>query len=153
MNIFLDTEFTDFGAAMDLISIGLAADDNGTFYAERRDFDRSLCSDFVRKVVLPQLGKKPHLIMPDNALADALVAWLVPYERHDAVICFDFDGDWNLMTRLLGHRVPAWLTCRNVYRNIDSLLVEQYRMDTGLSDHHALYDAQANRFAYRVQAT
>ena len=53
MKIFIDTEFTDFGNAISLISIGLAAEDGRTFYGEGNDFQRSLCSGFVRACVLP----------------------------------------------------------------------------------------------------
>ena len=43
---------------------------------------------------------------------------------------------------------PEWLGHRNVFYQIDDLKKEQFFVDTGLADHHALYDAQANRFAY-----
>lgn len=52
MLVFVDSEFTDF-VQMDLISIALVAEDGGAFYAERTDYRRDDCSDFVRAAVLP----------------------------------------------------------------------------------------------------
>jgi len=48
MLVFLDTEFTDF-VRPDLISIALVAEDGREFYAERTDYHRDACSDFVRE--------------------------------------------------------------------------------------------------------
>jgi len=52
MLIFLDTEFTQFDRP-DLISIALVGEDGREFYAERTDYHRDACSEFVRKEVLP----------------------------------------------------------------------------------------------------
>ena len=56
MLIFLDTEFTDF-ARPDLISLALVSEDGREFYAERTDYRKDDCSDFVRETVLPLLGR------------------------------------------------------------------------------------------------
>lgn len=47
MLVFLDTEFTAF-VRPDLISIALVAEDGREFYAERTDYYREDCSDFVK---------------------------------------------------------------------------------------------------------
>lgn len=52
---FIDTEYTDFRDCV-LISLAIAGENGDEFYGERTDFDQSRCSDFVRRVVLPQLG-------------------------------------------------------------------------------------------------
>lgn len=52
MLVFVDSEFIDF-VQMDLISIALVAEDGREFYAERTDYRRDDCSDFVRVAVLP----------------------------------------------------------------------------------------------------
>ena len=58
MLVFLDTEFTSF-VRPDLISIGLVAEEGREFYAERTDYRKDDCSDFVRETVLPLLGRVP----------------------------------------------------------------------------------------------
>lgn len=56
--VFLETEFTSF-VRPDLISIGLVAEYGREFYAERTDYRRDECSDFVCETVLPLLGRVP----------------------------------------------------------------------------------------------
>jgi hypothetical protein len=47
MLVFLDTEFTDF-LNCDLISIGMVSEDGQhELYAERSDYEASLCNSFV----------------------------------------------------------------------------------------------------------
>ncbi len=55
MLVFLDTDF----AKPDLISLALVAGDGREFYAERTDYHRDACNDFVRKTVVPLLGRVP----------------------------------------------------------------------------------------------
>lgn len=63
---FIDTEFTDFNDSQ-LISVAIVGEDGCEFYGERSDFERPQCSDFVRDVVLPQLGQFPGRSMPLKA--------------------------------------------------------------------------------------
>ncbi|MGF6367935.1 hypothetical protein OKW40_000685 [Paraburkholderia sp. RAU6.4a] len=49
---FLDTEFD----ACQLISMAIVGENGREFYGECSDFERPLCSDFVRATMLPQLG-------------------------------------------------------------------------------------------------
>lgn len=151
MKIFIDTEFTDFGDAMSLISIGLAAEDARTFYGERGDFQRSLCSDFVRTCVLPQLCKQPERVYTESGLANAVLEWLQTYVNQYPTICFDYDGDWKLFTRLLGRQYPDWLARLNVYRCIDALELEQCYLNNNLARHHALNDARANLASCHIE--
>jgi hypothetical protein len=147
MLIFLDTEFSNF-IQPQLISIGLVSEDNQPFYAELNDFDISGCSDFVKTVVLPQLGKQPELAMDTRTLRQSLSAWLQRFSEFGAVIAYDYSGDWTLFQTALPER-PPWLLHKDIYPEINDLVAEQFFMNTGLSDHHALHDAMANRFSYR----
>ncbi|HEX7649261.1 MAG TPA: hypothetical protein VF450_17825 [Noviherbaspirillum sp.] len=148
MKIFLDTEFTNFHAPR-LLSIGLVADDGSTFYAELENIDISACSEFVKGVVLPKLEKLPERVFDSLGLYSELTMWLAQFEYTKPVVCYDFDLDWELMVAALHMNVPSWLAHRNVFSRIDDLLKEQFFVDTGLPDHHALHDAQANQFAFR----
>ena len=150
MRIFLDTEFTDFKQPQ-LISIGLATEDERHFYAELNTFDSGSCSDFVKQVVLPQLGKQPHCVMDAERLHVELTNWLTQFARHEPVVCFDYHLDWALLLQALNGQVPAWLRHENVYYQLNDLVQEQFRVESGLSDHHALHDAIANRLAYRAE--
>jgi hypothetical protein len=67
MKLFIDTAFSD-EVNMDLVSITLAAQDGRHWCAERSGFDRARRSDFVRKVLLPPLGKRPDWLIPMEAM-------------------------------------------------------------------------------------
>lgn len=147
MLLYLDAEFSDF-IQPQLISIGLVSDDNQQFYAELNDFDLRRCSDFVKETVLPQLGKNSELVMDSEKLRRKLRDWLQQFSALDPVIVYDYTGDWTLLQNALGV-IPPWLAHKNIYHEINDLVVERFFMDTGLSDHHALHDAIANKFAHR----
>lgn len=150
MKIFIDTEFTDF-IECDLISIGFASDDSRQFYGERNDFSLAGCSDFVRKSVLPQLGKKPECVYSKGGLRAAVHAWLNQFSAAGATICYDFVGDIGLLHDLIGD-FPPWLKTRNVSAKIDDLQFEYFigTLFDG-AQHHALNDAICNKLAYKSE--
>lgn len=149
MLVFLDTEFTDFLDPM-LISIGLAADSGEEFYAEV-PFTVAACSAFVREAVIPLLNQYPHAYCPVTDLGMRITAWLKIVKRNseDVEICIDYQTDWDLFADALDNRVPPWCKPRHVGRNINELLRYAYHKKNGLPEHHALYDAQAARYAFR----
>ncbi|WP_316151031.1 3'-5' exoribonuclease [Cupriavidus sp. BIC8F] len=144
---FLDTEFTTFDACQ-LISIAIVGEDGREFYGERSDFDRALCSDFVHSVVLPQLGQFPGRSMPLAQLRDELRAWLmnVPL-KPKPVLCYDFGGDYHLVSHLLGEPLPRGWKAENVQLKINAGRLDAYFSEHG-GRHHALYDARANCYAF-----
>jgi hypothetical protein len=58
MRYFLDTEFIEDGRTIDLISIGIVAEDGREFYCLNFDCDHSLASDWVKDNVLGHLPEK-----------------------------------------------------------------------------------------------
>jgi hypothetical protein len=145
---FLDTEFTDFDRCQ-LISIAIAGEDKREFYGECSDFELSWCSSFVREIVLPQLGQFPDRSMAFALLGNELQAWLqtVPL-RPKPVLCYDFHGDFDLLVKLLGGPLPHGWKHENVAQRIDAERLAQYVASYG-GEHHALYDARANAYAFR----
>lgn len=55
MRYWYDCEFIDDGKTIDLISIGIVAEDGRELYLESADFDKGKASQWVRENVLPQL--------------------------------------------------------------------------------------------------
>lgn len=55
MRYFYDTEFIDDGATIELISIGVVAEDGREYYAVSTEFDPDRAGSWVRKHVLPKL--------------------------------------------------------------------------------------------------
>ncbi|HJV74795.1 MAG TPA: hypothetical protein VJ654_11280 [Noviherbaspirillum sp.] len=158
MKIYLDTEFTNLNEFhRELISIGLVSEEGMEFYAERNDYALDKCSDFVKDIVLPKLGRVPDRVMSRNLMRDELRRWLSEVKgAHGWVeICYDFIGDWQLMRELLDCEIPGWITYHNVYLaylECDKQKREQFFANavidgTGEDDHHALFDARALRLA------
>jgi len=149
LKVFVDTEFTNF-VDTHLISIGMAAASGEEFYAEV-PYPLDNCSEFVREVVIPLLGRVPNAFCPIDDLYMKITSWLKIIRTHDEVvdICFDYQTDWDLFSVALDGRVPSWCRPCMVSRNINELLRYEFHKKNNLPEHHALYDAQANRYAYR----
>ena len=55
MRYWYDTEFLDTGSTIDLISIGVVAEDGREYYAQSVEFDETKASDWVKENVLKHL--------------------------------------------------------------------------------------------------
>ncbi len=128
----------------------MVAETGEEFYAEI-PFPYNVCSGFVREVVIPLLNKLPLAYCPRVELGMRIISWikLVKRRDEDVEICFDFQTDWDLFAASLDNRIPPWCKARNVGSNISELLRYEYHKKNNLPEHHALYDAQANRYAFR----
>ncbi|MHA6862229.1 3'-5' exonuclease family protein [Ralstonia pseudosolanacearum] len=145
---FVDTEFTDFIDCR-LISIAIVGEDGSEFYGECSDVDLSVCSEFVRAAVLPQLGQFPGRSMPAAQLRDELRAWLLAMSaKPKRVLCFDYQGDYDLVLDLLDGEMPVGWNCEHVGGKLDVERLERYFREHG-GRHHALHDARANAFSFR----
>lgn len=151
--IYIDAEYTDLLDPV-LISLGMVADTGEEFYAEV-DFPERACTAFVREAVLPLLGREAHASMSVEEFRSKVIVWLdIVRDRGQEVdICIDDQTDWDLFADAMDYRVPDWCHRRLISYNIIDLLVEQFHRSTGLPRHHALYDARANRYAYRETQT
>ena len=150
MLVFLDTEFTDF-AMPELISLGMVGELGEECYIEV-PFATARCSDFVRDVVIPQLGKDPHAFCETADLRVRILNWLQIIKRADPIqICYDSEYDWRLFVQALEGRMPDWIEpCWIKSTEINELLLYAYFTEhPDEREHHALTDARANRFAYR----
>lgn len=149
MKVFLDTEFTDF-IDTEMISIGMVTDTGEIFYREV-DFNEKKASPFVHEIVIPILGLIPGAKISRNELHRDLLTWLeeIRPEDDDLQICIDYQTDWDLFADAMDYRVPEYCKCKHVRQSIDDKIFMQFFVDTGLPQHHALYDAMANKFAFR----
>src|SRR3546814_10306570 len=88
MNVFLDTEFTDFFNPS-LISLGMASEYGEDFYAEV-PYPDNACSAFVREVVVPLLHQIPHSYFTIDNLHLEIIKWLdiVRRDKENVFICF-----------------------------------------------------------------
>jgi hypothetical protein len=145
--IFLDTEFTEFDNP-ELISLGLASLNGKEFYAEV-PFTYPSCSQFVLDVVLPLLSGTSQV--PIDDLNKNILKWLNSIrEDNPVVVCFDSIYDKNLFLTLFRNNLPSFIILREIgYRQINGLMRCDFYEKNNLSEHHALNDAMALRYAFR----
>ncbi|GGI16929.1 3'-5' exoribonuclease [Oxalicibacterium faecigallinarum] len=153
LKVFIDTEFTDFNDPY-LISIGMAAASGEEFYAEV-PYPAHACSAFVRETVIPLLGRLPDSTCSLTELRDKIIHWLacINPDNKEVEICFDYQTDWDLFGDALGSRMPTWCRGRMIARNINKLIRYEFHKKHNLPEHHALYDAMANRYAFRERSS
>ncbi|MGR2682416.1 hypothetical protein [Chromobacterium haemolyticum] len=155
MLVFVDTEFTDF-IQIDLISIGLVAEDGREFYAERNDYRREDYNNFVVSGVLPLLQRTPSAPCSAEQLTCRLREWFEALGE-PVTLVFDYFADWELLAdALLGdvhQSLPTnigekWLLPQEI---VGAPIFQRALMATYSSDwppHHALLDARALRVGY-----
>ena len=157
MLVFLDTEFTDF-VRPDLISIALVSEDGREFYAERTDYRRADCSDFVRKTVLPLLGRMPDVECDRADLSHRLRGWFDQLSE-PAIVIYDFEKDWLLLAdACLGgdYRQPPEKFGENLHLDSSAIthpVFERAQSRAYTQDwpsHPALADARALMAGYRA---
>jgi diamine N-acetyltransferase len=137
--VFVDSEFTNLMEPR-LISFGAVATDATSFYCELNDWPRELCSDFVRRSVLPLLDGDA---VPHAMAAKSLLRWIAAKAvKGPTVVVSDSGFDRWALADLLGREdLPAgaqWLRLPVAYETLDEIAAE-----LGLRRHYALDDARA----------
>lgn len=81
MNYYFDTEFLDDGKTIDLISIGIVAEDGREYYAVSANFDESRATPWLHKHVLNHIPRDFRRT-PRGILAMEVSAFLEPGEKN-----------------------------------------------------------------------
>ncbi len=161
MKFWFDTEFIEDGKTIDLISIGIVAEDGREFYLENAEADLSKADDWVKANVLVHLkGGDPD--WPGVAVRREDIA------RHVQVFCdplkygkpefwaYYADYDWVVLCQLFGRMIDlpkGWpMYCRDIKQLADMIGNPQLpKQESG--EHHALADARWNRQAWEFLQT
>ena len=157
MKLYIDTEFTDLvGIEHDiqLISIGVVAEDGSEFYVELTGhYQSSECSAFVQEAVLPHMDPAQHGKSPRDA-ALSLAEWVFSL-GDECILATDSVGyDFGLVAELLlEHQCwPATLAhdASVINREEVAARIEGYfQRNPSSIRHHALWDARALAAACR----
>jgi hypothetical protein len=151
MRYWLDTEFLEDGTTIDLISIGLVAEDGREYYAEAKEFE------WYRATAWLQENVQPHLIggvarRTRAQIREEVLRFCDPDARGTPEFWgYYADYDWVVFCWLFGRMtdLPKGfpMYCRDVKQWCDELgnprLPEQ-----GKDEHHALADARWNKRAW-----
>jgi 3' exoribonuclease, RNase T-like len=102
MRYWVDTEFIENGSTIDLISIGIVADDGREYYAINRDCDFSKASDWVEENVLNPIGLSRDIganINPQNASPNTLESYLCMRKKEFITLnVLEFMGGESIVT-------------------------------------------------------
>ena len=158
MRYFYDTEFIDDGRTIELISIGVAAEDGREYYAVSTEFDAQAAGRWVRTHVLPKLPAYSSPVWRSRAqirndLEDffgingsepiELWAWIGAYDH--VALC----QLWGPMTAL-PPAIPRFTReLRQYWENRDCPPLPPRPRDA----HDALIDARDNLQRFRIIST
>jgi hypothetical protein len=152
MRYWFDTEFIEDGKTIDLVSIGIVAEDGRTYYAESSEFEAGKAHPWVTENVLSQLGpseqRKPRARIRDEvrAFIHARPEFWAYYAAYDWVALAQLFGTM----RDLPEGWPGY--CRDLKQWCDDLgnppLPEQTTRE-----HHALNDAWWTRQVWEFLLT
>jgi hypothetical protein len=177
MRYFFDTEFIEDGKTIDLISIGIVAEDGREFYAEVAGFDYSKANDWVKENVLPHLwSRQPEKREGNLWIRDGGRGGLLSRQhiaREVQTFCdpekygkpefwaYYADYDWVALCQLFGTMMDlpkGWpMYCRDIKQEADRKEADarikhpEFRLwlpEQGKGEHHALADARWNRKAW-----
>lgn len=172
MKFFLDTEFIESGPRypVELISIGIIAEDGREFYAISSEYDSSHASPWVREnVLMPLLAENPTDFFSLKEIAAKVLAFIwpdwppkgdpsqmSPRLRDEAREKPEFwgyyaDYDWVVFCQMFGTMMDLPKGFPMYCRDIKQLCDERGNPELpkqGKGEHNALADARWNKTAF-----
>ncbi len=145
MRFFIDTEFIEDGRTIDLISIGVVAEDGREFYAESGEVDLTRANPWVRDNVLPHLDGKG---LRRWRIAKSLVEFVGDKPEFWGYYA---DYDWVVVCQLFGTMMDlpeGWpMFCMDL-KQLAMSLGDPRLPEQTTTEHNALQDARWNRDSY-----
>ncbi len=152
MKYWIDTEFIERPGLLDLISVGLVAEDGRTFYAESSEVDWSRASRWTLATVRPQLAGPA---MPLEQIGNALRLF-AEHDEHPVFWGYFPAYDWVLFTWLFGGLADLPFHFPQLCLDIKQWAIElgdpALPVQQG-QKHHALADAHWTREAWTFLAS
>lgn len=147
MKYFIDTEFIEYPCTIDLISIGIVAEDGREFYAINNQCDVDMASEWVHKNVISKLT--PNGEMEKDEIRDAILKFI----GNDKPEFWGYyaDYDWVVFCWLFGTMMelpkgfPKY--CNDIKQLCNNLGNPKLPQMEG-QDHNALDDAKHHKKCY-----
>ena len=149
MRYWFDTEFIEDGKTIDLISIGIVAEDGRELYLESSECNLNRASAWVQENVIQHLTAN---VCDRVAIATDIRNFMDPgrYGKPE-VWAYYADYDWVALCQLFGTMMDlpkGWpMYCRDVKQLCDDLGNPNLPENTS-TEHHALADARWTREAW-----
>jgi hypothetical protein len=150
MRYFLDTEFSELGPSkpIQLISVGIVAEDGREFYIESSECDYLEVNPWVRANVIPGLK---GIMLPLSEIADRIRAFCGLVYGKPEFWGYYADYDWVVLCQIFGSMVDlpkGWpMYCRDIKQMCDDLGNPELPKQ-GKGEHNSLEDARWNLKAY-----
>ena len=162
MKYFYDTEFIEDGKTIDLISIGIVAEDGRTYYAISKEFKPKKASQWVKDNVLKYLPPRKISFYDSPRIKDEWQAWKSQEQIKRDIIAFigedtpEFwayyaDYDHVALCQLFGKMIDLPEGYPMYTRDIKQLCDSKGNPELPKqekNEHHALADAQWTKLAY-----
>lgn len=168
MKYFLDTEFNQTVDPVELISLGIVAEDGREFYGTAAGFREEACDDWLKTNVLPALDILPPNFRFDpmdssksrycpKATLSVMRTYLENFIGIDRDIEFwgyYADYDWYLFTRFWGfmnmpkHFPKLCFDIKQYQHQLEGIKGKITLPKAFKPEHHALVDARWNKHAY-----
>lgn len=159
MRYFLDTEFIERGSQfpIELISIGIVADDGREYYAISSEFNPDHASQWVKDNVIAKLETPEDLRRKSRSeIGHDIFNFIaeepgIKYLPKPEFWAYYADYDWVVFCQIFGTMMnlpKGWpMYCRDIKQFCDDL--KQPKLpEQGKGEHNALDDARWNKIAY-----
>jgi hypothetical protein len=146
LRFWFDTEFIEDGHTIDLISIGIVAEDGRELYLESREVNLDRASSWVKENVIPHLtGDRWDRVAMRTSILNFIGT------DNPEIWAYYADYDWVALCQLFGTMMDlpdGWpMYCRDVKQLCDSLGNPPLPKQDS-AEHHALADARWTRAAW-----
>jgi hypothetical protein len=149
MRYFFDTEFDEDGRTIELISIGIVAEDGREFYRVSNEFDPLHCNPWVQDNVLPLLP--PQEERRSKLMIRQRLLEFVDADPKPEFWAYYADYDWVVMCQLFGRMIDLpkrWpMFCLDL-KQLQHSLGNPNLPAQQSAEHHALADARWNQQVY-----
>jgi len=149
MKYFYDTEFIEDGKTIDLVSIGIIAEDGRTYYAISKEFDANKADDWVRKNVLSKLEVNSSVYWKSREqIKEDIIAFIG--EEKPELWAYYADYDHVVLCQLFGRMIDLPKNFPFYTRDIKQLCdsIGNPKLPEQENEHNALDDAKWNMQAY-----
>jgi hypothetical protein len=153
MKYWYDTEFIENGETIDLISIGIVAEDGRELYYENGEADLAKASEWVKDNVIAHLiGNDPHIVLTKGSIADNVRAFCAP-EKYGKPEFWGYYSAYDhfALCQLFGTMMElpkGWPMYTRDIKQLCDMYGNPPLPEQGKGEHHALADARWNKEAY-----
>jgi len=155
MRFYLNTEFIEYPRTIDLISIGLVAEDGREYYAISNEYDQRKASDWVMDNVFTKLPNKVGRYKDQFKSLEQIRDDILEFVGDDRPEFWGYycDYDWVVFCWLFGSMVDLPnnfpMQCNDLIQWANQLVCYLYQEE---ASHHALEDARWIRDSWNVLA-